>query len=328
MVINLKEFLLKAMSILKKHGFKKYALLFIFLSAISSPLYSATPTVAVIYPEIRAPFNKIFTDMADGVEDQVNGRTIRYILSKDYSQQDFNEWLIDNNIKVCVALGVRSENATSDISDNIPVILGGVLTPKGTSSRAATISLAPAPGKLFKKLKDLRPNVTKIEVVYNPLKTEWLIRQAIIAAEEYGLELHMHPTNSLSQSAKLYKEIFKKAHVSNSAIWLPPDPTSVDNRAILSYILEQSWKKEVPVFSSSLAHANKGVLFAMYQDNIRLGQRLGRAALEELNGNSLVAGVSPVEDLQTAFNKRTAEHLGINFTKSQLRSYDVVFPSE
>ena len=318
---------LAVMSMIKKYDYKTFVLFFVFLLAFLIPAYSAAPSVAVIYPEIRAPFNKIFTDMADGVEEKVNGRTVRYILKKDYSQKEFKEWLQENDIKVCVALGVRSEKATSDISTNIPVILGGVLTPKNLNSQTA-ISLAPSPNKLFEKLKKLAPDIRKIEVVYNPSKTEWLVKQAQLAAENYGLELHTHPTSSLAQSAKLYKEIFKDKHVKDSAIWLPPDPTAVDNRAILSYILEQSWKKEVPVFSSSLAHANKGVLFAMYPDNVRLGQALGKAALDELNGNSSSMGVIPVEDLQIAFNKRTAEHLGINFSKADLRNYDAVFPSE
>ena len=315
------------MPMLKKYGCKAIVLLLVFLSLFIIPTFAAAPSVAVIYPEIRAPFNKIFTDMADGVADQVNSRTLRYSLKKDYSQQKLNRWLKDNNIKVCVALGVRSERATSDLSQNIPVILGGVLTPKDFNKRT-TISLAPSPGKLFAKLKELRPNITKIEVVYNPGKTEWLMRKARVDAEYYGLELHLHQTNSLAQSAKLYREIFKNSHIKNSAVWLPPDPTAVDNRTILSYILEQSWKKEVPVFSSSLAHVNKGVLFAMYPDNLKLGHTLGRAALDELNGIRLATGVVPVEDLQVAFNKRTAEHLGIYYTNADLRSFDAVFPSD
>ena len=329
MIVNYKKLSLALMPMLKKYRCKVATLLFVFLSLFVIPTFAAAPSVAVIYPEIRAPFNKIFTDMADGVEDQVNGRTVRYLLKKDYSQQELDKWLSDNNIKVCVALGVRGENATSDISRNIPVILGGVLTPNTTSKHRTAISLAPSPSRLLGKLKQLNPNVKNVIVVYNPSKTEWLIREAQSVAAQHNIELVVYQTNSLSESARIYKKIFKRSDIKNSAIWLPPDPTSVDNRAILSYILEQSWKKNTVVFSSRLAHVNKGVLFAMYPDNLKLGRTLGRAALEELNGNSLTAKyVVSLEDLQTAFNKRTAEHLGIKFTSSDLRNYDAVFPSE
>jgi len=96
----------------------------------------------------------------------------------------------------------------------------------------------------------------------------------------------------------------------------------------LSFVLEQSWEKDVVVFSSNPAHVNKGVLFAMYPDNMKLGESLGAFALEELNGGKMLRKMIPVEDLKSAFNKRTAEHLGIRFTKDELRNYDAVFPSQ
>ena len=66
----------------------------------------------------------------------------------------------------------------------------------------------------------------------------------------------------------------------------------------------------------------------MYPDNLKLGQSLGAVAMEELNGGTKLNGMIPVEDLKTAFNKRTAEHLGVHFTNEDLRNYDAVFPSE
>ena len=315
--------------IFTKRACKLLIAIFSILFVISVSVHASNSTVAVIYPELRAPFNKIFTDMADGVEQQVNGRTLRYILEKNYSQEKLNQWLRKNNIKVCIALGVRSENATSTMGSDIPVVLGGVLTPKSNANARPGISLAPSPDKLFGKLKKLKPNTKEIVVVYNPSKTEWLIREARSAAAKHRLELVTYPTKSLSQSAKLYREIFKRPGIKNTAIWLPPDPSSVDNRAVLSFILDQSWKKDTAVFSSSLSHVNKGVLFAMYPDNMRLGQSLGRVAIDELNGKAgRNKGVVPVSDLQIAFNKRTAEHLGISVTSAELRSYDAVFPSE
>lgn len=329
MIVDFPSLRLAIMPILKQNSCKKTVLfLFAFLLLFSIPTFAATPSVAVIYPELRAPFNKVFTDIADGVEEQVNGRTMRYILKKEYSQQELNQWLSKNNIKVCVALGVRGENATSVISDDIPVILGGVLKPKLIGESRPGISVAPSPDKLFEKLKKLKRNIKEVIVVYNPDKTEWLIDRAHYAAVKHGLELVAHPTDRLSKSAKLYREIFKRPGLRNSAIWLPPDSTSVDNHAVLSFILEQSWRHETIVFSSKLSHVSKGVLFAMYPNNIKLGQSLGKIASDELNGNGArVKGMVPLEDLNTALNRRTAEHLGINVSSSELRTYDAVFPS-
>jgi putative ABC transport system substrate-binding protein len=293
---------------------------------ISLPIFSATPSVAVIYPELRAPYNKVFEDIANGIEKKVNGRTKRYVLPKDYSQEELDLWIKNNDIKVCIALGSRGERAVSEFTDDMPIVLSGILQPKLVERPG--ISLAASPDKLFSTLKKQQLNIKRVIVVYNPKKSAWLIREAHSAALQHGLELVVHTTSSLSESAKIYRKIFNSTSVKNAALWLPPDSTSMDNRALLSFVLEQSWNKNVAVFSSSLAHVSKGVLFAMYPDNLKLGQSLGAVALEELNGGNNLNHLTPVEDLKTAFNKRTAEHLGVRITKEKLRRYDAVFPSK
>lgn len=298
----------------------------VFLLILSLPIFAATPSVAVIYPELRAPFNKVFEDIADGIEKKVNGQTKRYILSKDFSQKELNDWIRKNDIKVCVALGGRGEKAANQFIQDIPIVLSGVLQPKSISHPG--ISLAASPDKLFAKLKQQKLNIKQVIVVYNPDKSEWLIKEAKSAATKHGLELITYTTSSLSNSAKIYRDVFKRLRVKDAAIWLPPDSTSIDSRTLLSYVLEQSWARDVAVFSSSPAHVNKGVLFAMYPDNLKLGQSLGAVAMEELNGGTKLSGMIPVEDLKTAFNKRTAEHLGVRYTSEDLRKYDAVFPSE
>ncbi|MEJ2115744.1 MAG: ABC transporter substrate binding protein [Gammaproteobacteria bacterium] len=293
---------------------------------LSLPIFAATPSVAVIYPEVRAPYNKVFNDIIVGVEEKIDGRTKQYMLPKEFSQKDVDDWIRKNDIEVCVALGGRGEKAANQITQDIPVILSGVLKPK--SINYPGISLAASPDKLFSKLKQQKLNIKQVIVVYNPEKSEWLVREARSAALKQGLELITYTTSSLSESAKVYRKIFKQLKINDAAIWLPPDSTSMDNRTLLSYVLEQSWAKNVVVFSSSPAHVNKGVLFAMYPDNLKLGQSLGAVVLEELNGGSKLRRMIPIEDLKTAFNRRTAEHLGVRFTNDELRNYDAVFPSD
>jgi putative ABC transport system substrate-binding protein len=297
-----------------------------FALFFSLPIFAATPSVAVIYPELRSPYNKIFDDIADGVEKKVNGSTKRYALPKDYSSKELDVWLKKNNIKVCVALGSRGENAANNFSQDIPIVLSGILQPKSVVHPG--ISLAASPDKLFAKLKQQKINVKQVIVIYNPDKSEWLIREAQSAALKHELELITYTTSSLSESAKIYQKVFKRLRIKDAAIWLPPDSTSIDNRTLLSFVLQQSWARSVAVFSSSPAHVNKGVLFAMYPDNMKLGQSLGAIAMDELNGGTKLIGMIPVEDLKTAFNKRTAEHLGVRFTSDDLRNYDAVFPSK
>lgn len=313
---------------LKKYSFLALFVILFLQILFLAPVLSTSSNVGVIYPEIRAPFNKIFTDIADGVEKHANGHTIRYVLEKDYSKKELEEWLSKNNIEVCVGLGRRGESALAEVGGGLPIILSGILSAQDTTQSIPAISIAPSPNKLFAKAISFNKDIEEIIVVYNPKKTQWLIHEARAAATEHGLTLTTFETKSLSESAKIYREIFKRSGIKKAAIWLPPDPTSVDNKAILSYILEKSWSRNIVVFSSGPAHVSKGILFAMYPDNFKLGERLAEMALNELNGKQVSQTISPVEDLHTAINTRTAEHLGINITRSELRMYDAVFPSE
>ena len=152
--------------------------LFVFALFVAIPTFASTPSVAVIYPELRAPYNKIFDDIAAGVEKKVNGHTKRYVIPKNYSKDELNEWVKKNNIKVCVALGVGGERAAADLSKDISVLLSGILKPKIEDN--AGISLAASPDKLFELLKKKMPDVKRVHVVYNPEKSRWLIRLSLI----------------------------------------------------------------------------------------------------------------------------------------------------
>ena len=199
------------------HGTKKAMwCLFAFVLLLSFPVFAATPSVAVIYPEVRAPFDKIFEDIADGVEKKVNGRTIRYVLPKEYSQKDLDDWIRKNDIKVCVALGGRGEKAANKFTQDIPIVLSGVLQPKLIAHPG--ISFAASPDKLFSTLKKQKLNIKQVIVVYNPKKSAWLIKEAQSAASKHGLELVTYKTSSLSDSAKLYREIFKRLRIKDAAI--------------------------------------------------------------------------------------------------------------
>ena len=312
--------------------FKQYSLAVIVICMLQilflTQVQSASSIVGVIYPDIREPYNKIFTDIADGVEEQTNGHTKRYALKKDYSQKELEEWLTKNNIEVCVGLGRRGENALTEINNELPIVLSGILSSKDTEQAVSVISMAPSPDKLFAKALELKKDIKEIIVVYNPKKTQWLINKARDAATKHGITLTTLETKSLSESAKIYRKVFQRSGIKNAAIWLPPDSSSVDNKAILSYILEKSWSHNIVVFSSGPAHVNKGALFALYPDNFKLGQRLAELALGELGGNKDYQQITPAEDLHAAINKRTAEHLGINVTSAELRLYEAVFPSE
>src|SRR5471030_3135269 len=110
------------------------------------------------------------------------------------------------------------------------------------------------------------------------------------------------------------------------ALWLPPDATTVDESTILPLVLRESWERNLPIFSSSVLHVKKGALFALFPNNTELGRDLAKLATAVLGGEPQKHGVTPLRAVRTAFNWRTASHIGLNMDANQQRGFDFLYP--
>jgi putative ABC transport system substrate-binding protein len=291
---------------------------------------AASPTVAVFYPKIREPYRAVFQDIVRGIESGIKGEVKQYELEKEYDVADLERWLEQERVEVVIALGRRAQNAAQKGVTSLPVVIGGVLTaPEPEHGNMVGITLAPDPEMLFHRLRELVPGVTNITVIYSPERNEWLIEHARNAASAQGLELTTLQAVDLHDAAALYRKILKRQTGATNAIWLLQDPATVDERAILPHVLEEAWNKRLVLLSNNPAHVARGVLFALYPDNVSMGATLGALALQTLgNGNQGRLGMFPLQDVSIAVNVRTAEHLGLKLTKKQQSEFDLLFPSQ
>jgi putative ABC transport system substrate-binding protein len=67
----------------------------------------------------------------------------------------------------------------------------------------------------------------------------------------------------------------------------------------------------------------KGALFALFPDNNAMGRRLAQLLREPAPA---AARLLPLEQLDTAINIRTADHLGLGLSAADAR-FDMVFPN-
>lgn len=109
-------------------------------------------------------------------------------------------------------------------------------------------------------------------------------------------------------------------------MWLPHDSTTVQDSAILPLVLRNAWDKNVVLFSSTLSHVEKGVLFALYPDNQDVGRALATAARARLSGPQKEQ-ILPLRELQAALNTSTASHLGISLAQRR-QQFDLLFPEQ
>ena len=284
-------------------------------------------SLAVIYPDIGEPYRSIFAKMIEGIEESTRSTVRSYPIAPGADSGDLNAQLRRNGTKAVIALGRQGLKTASSLDRDMPVIVGGVLTvPESENRSLASISLTPDPALLFARLKSLLGSVRRVTVIYDPRYNDWLIKLAREAAKAQGLELVAYEARDLATAARLYESAFASSDGRRDAIWLPQDATTVDEATILPLVLNESWNRSVPVFSSSFLHVKKGVLFALYPDNLNLGHTLAATAQAVLSGDFHKRGMLPLRDVYTAVNIRTASHLGLNIGYQQQRSFDFIFP--
>lgn len=285
--------------------------------------------IAILYPDIGEPYRSVFTKIIEGIEENTQLKVTSYAVGSNFNAQAMSGELKRQDIRVVIALGRNGLKAASALDREIGIITGGVVSvPENDGRSNAILSLAPDPALLFARLKTLSPKTQRVFVVFDPHQNGWLIKLAKEAARTQGIELVAQEAGDLKSALTQYQSIFAMADAKRDALWLPQDSATVDESLVLPLVLQESWSKGVPVFSSNVSHVKRGALFALYPNTMELGRNLATSALGMANGNPGVRGVMPLRDVLTAFNTRTASHLGLAPSTAQQQGFDLLFPEQ
>ncbi len=284
---------------------------------------SAEENIAVLYPEVKAPYHTVFQTIIDGVASVPGLRVKGYPLSQDFDRDELDRWIQSENIGGGIALGKWGFQAARSLDPNLPIVVGALQFAPGDHSG---ISLAIDPDQAFRIIRELVPSTRRVWVVYSPRNNGWLIELAEQAARKHGLEFSALAVSDMRDAARRYRELLNEVRPEEDAVWLPLDDVSVNDDVILPMLLEASWSRNIVMFSSNLSHVQKGILFAVYPDNHAMGRRLGEM-ISAYRRTAVAPGAAPAADLQVAMNTRTAAHLGLRLTARQQRKIVATFPS-
>lgn len=303
---------------------------FLFGLAVVAAANALPPVrgIAVLYPDIGEPYRGIFARMIEGIEEQARGRVPAIAVAPGANVQDIANELRRQETRVVIALGRNGLKVATALERDIGVVAGGVLSiPEADGRNLSVLSLAPDPALLFARLQTFVPGVKRVIVVYDPNQNGWLIRLAKEAASARGLELAAYEAADLKTALRLYQDVFANADARRDALWLPQDSVTVDETAVLPLVLQESWSRNVTLFSSNVAHVRRGALFSLYPNNFEIGRHLATSAIGYLSsGTHGSRGVLPLRAVQSAINVRTAAHLGVNLAGRP--EFDLVFPEQ
>ena len=288
----------------------------------SGLLGADSPATGVLYPDIREPFRSVFLRHRPWRQRRARQCRVRTVADSD-SPADIRRWIEDNDIRSVVALGSRGQ-ALSNLAGTVPMVLGAVHMSQDLQERRHYgIALSPDPTLLLERLNKLAPSVKRVTVVYHRERDHWTIERARVSAGRLGIELNAIPVDRLQEAVSAYRTLISTQDSRTDALWLSQDSAVLDEQAVLPMILKEAWDRKLIVFSSNPSHVRRGILFALYPDNYRMGRSLGKMAdrinKRAANGATVEPGMEFLRDLSMAFNVRTAGHLGVRYSKLLMR---------
>ena len=305
-------------------------LLGVWLSLFTLPVSSDSDDsqeLAVFYPDVPDPYVRVFKDMIEGIRQVYPGQVRERILQRGTSYSDIELWLEKKRLKRVIALGNDAMKLSIMLPDSYVSVSGAILAaPINVSNSFTAVSLAPDPDMMFASLKKLAPKIKTIHVIYGEALHGRLMRRALQVASSHELEIKSYLNKDVKQIANLYRGFFETLDSQSEAVWLLQGDPGLRERSILYQVLKAAWNSNILVFSSNPSYVSKGVLFALYPDNTRMGNTLAQTLLARTAGEKPT--IVQTRDLLIAVNIRTAEHLGLEISRAQRREIDVIFPRQ
>lgn len=297
------------------NAFTRLALLSIALLAAGQTL---AQQVVILYPTVREPYARIYRDTLAGIGQTYAGesRALPVRPGAELAPGLFGE----GGAGVAVALGNGPARALAALDSPVPVIT--TASADIPFQRRHRLAYYPDPPMLLQHLRRFQPNIRRVKLVAAPELGDYAdrVREVLGAA---GLGLDVCPAGSLKAAADCYRTLLDGASP-KEAIWILEGGRLLEP-ALLSYILDAAWRRQLLVFSSNPAHAGRGALFALYPDNEAAGRQIGtliEECLRRCDGDP--ARVSYLREMKVVLNERTSRHLGLEIAPEARQGVDLV----
>ncbi|RLA41261.1 MAG: hypothetical protein DRQ64_02715 [Gammaproteobacteria bacterium] len=288
---------------------RRMRLLFLPLLLLGQLLLSSNALssgLLIVYPSVKAPYNKIYQDIIKGIDRSYPGITEQFELIPNNGSHVLIEKIKQYQPDVVVTLGKRSLEKVRLLESSVPIVAGAITRVK---KPVLGISMTPDSEIILSNLLTIAPFVKRVYVVTNSEQRARLQRAETYLAQQ-GKTLLIEEAASIQQAADKYLKIINQAS-DNDAIWLMRS-ARLNDPSILMLVLEAAWKKKIVVFSSNPTHVKRGALFSVYPNNEKMGDALAEMAQQH---EQLLSApdfdLTPLRNLHIIMNERTSKHLGI-----------------
>ena len=297
------------------------ALLFVSLPGI------AADRVGLLVSDVAPPYRTILDQIADGMA-HTGAKPDRFEMNgPDSLPPAVIQWIEGSAdaVPVLVCLGGGAVRAAARLLPRVKVVAAAVI--EVPDEIPWGVSLIPDPAATFGYLRRFAPHVETIHVVVaGGPEREQLIR-ARAAVQEMGYDLAVHSAMDFREAATVYRRLLPRLGRTDS-LWISSDRRVFDDDIMLPTLLKEAWARNLVLFSDSLAHVSRGVLFAPFPDNERLGETLAALVLEIQQMDTGSHRRQLLTDTHLAINTRAARHLELTLVPDLVAEVKLRFPQQ
>lgn len=291
------------------------------LSIVISILIFNTPSFAYDIIIIKGRDIPPYREAINGFNSVLKANVHEYVIDDDEGKgHAIIRGLKNHKADLIFTLGRDALSLVKNKIKDIPVVFAFVLNPN-TEPNIIGIDMNIPPEEQFNTLLQIMPNIKRIGVVYDPLKTQPLISEAEAAAKKLGITLAAKKITTKAEAINAISQMEGKA----DAIWMVPDATAITPESI-EYMLLFSFRNNVPIIGISEKYVKNGALMALSFDSEDMGRQAGEIAARVIEGEDIkkIPLLKP-RKFKLSINLNTAEKMGIKIPENIIRQSDKVY---
>lgn len=313
-------------------------LLILSVTLLISARANADPiSVLVLTPAVSEPYRSLFANIYDGIKANPNIRAAVVPIDVEAINDEPIDPLVSYN-KI-VVLDPRLLPLAQKINATARVYVGTGAGELSGASYAGVTSYV-HPRNTIETLRKIAPDINVTHHIYNPAFEHPATDRLLNSSITRNHRIVSVPVSSAREAALVLNSIFSSINPEHEAIWLSYGVLRDAEDSLLTYVLEESWKKQVVVFSSEANYVRRGLLFSLLPDFVGIGDQIARMIVLDATQHNVAAldmtslpaprpiEIELTETSKLVFNRRAASHLGIKLTKAIGESVAISYPQK
>jgi putative ABC transport system substrate-binding protein len=214
----------------------------------------------------------------------VTGSEIKRIVISELNDANIIKTINSFKPDIVLAIGMGALQVVKEIKD-IPVVYMMVLNPTSIISCEKNIfgvSMSIPPEKQLNLLLNVIPHVKNIGLLYDPDRTGYIVKDAMIAAGKMNINLI---AKEIQNSRDVPSELLGMRK-NIDVFWMLPDLTLI-TPATIEFLLLFSLENKIPVLAFSDKYVELGALMSINIDPFDIGRQAGEMANAIISGRDL-----------------------------------------